>query len=381
MIKEIPKITNSKLIIIKIGSSLLIKNKKFNKKKLNEIILDILELRRKRINIIIVASGAVALGKDYLNVDKSKKTSISEKQALASCGQSLLMKNFIDSFEKKKIKVAQILITSSDTEDRERSLNARDTISILLKSNIIPIINENDSVSNEEIKFGDNDRLAARVAQISNADFLILLSDVDGLYDKDPTVYKKARLIKKVKKIDKKLIETLTSHTNEFGSGGMKTKVQAAQIALNSGCNTIITSGKVKRPITQIIKKSNENFTWFTPKENKSKNNNLFKNWLAGSIKVYGTLVIDDGAYIALKNGASLLPSGVLSVSGKFKSGDIIEIATKNKKVVARGIVSYNFKEAKLISGKKSFQIEKILGYLGKEEIIHRDYMTLENTC
>ena len=274
------------------------------------------------------------------------------------------------------MKVAQILITSSDTEDRERSLNARDTISILLKSDVTPVINENDSVSNEEIKFGDNDRLAARVAQIINADFLILLSDVDGLYDKNPKLHKNAQLIKRINKINEKLFKKLTDETNELGSGGMLTKVKAAKIASNSGCITIISSGKVKRPLSNIIKGTNEKFTWFTTKYYKNKN--LFKSWLAGSINVCGTIMIDDGAYNALKKGASLLPSGVISVKGKFRSGDLIEIVTKNKKVVAKGIVSYNFKETKLISGKKSSQIENILGYIGKDEIIHRDYMTFE---
>ena len=376
MTKLKPNILDAKCIIIKIGSSLLIKKKKFNKEKLNEIILDVYELKKKKIKVIIVASGAVALGSEYLNVQKKKKITISEKQALASCGQSLLMKNFISLFDKRKMKVAQILITSSDTEDRERSLNARDTISILLKSDVTPVINENDSVSNEEIKFGDNDRLAARVAQIINADFLILLSDVDGLYDKNPKLHKNAQLIKRINKINEKLFKKLTDETNELGSGGMLTKVKAAKIASNSGCITIISSGKVKRPLSNIIKGKNEKFTWFTTKYYKNKN--LFKSWLAGSINVCGTIMIDDGAYNALKKGASLLPSGVISVKGKFRSGDLIEIVTKNKKVVAKGIVSYNFKETKLISGKKSSQIENILGYIGKDEIIHRDYMTFE---
>ena len=376
MTKLKPNILDAKCIIIKIGSSLLIKKKKFNKEKLNEIILDVYELKKKKIKVIIVASGAVALGSEYLNVQKKKKITISEKQALASCGQSLLMKNFISLFDKRKMKVAQILITSSDTEDRERSLNARDTISILLKSGVTPVINENDSVSNEEIKFGDNDRLAARVAQIINADFLILLSDVDGLYDKNPKLHKNAQLIKRINKINEKLFKKLTDETNELGSGGMLTKVKAAKIASNSGCITIISSGKVKRPLSNIIKGTNEKFTWFTTKYYKNKN--LFKSWLAGSINVSGTIMIDDGAYNALKKGASLLPSGVISVKGKFRSGDLIEIVTKNKKVVAKGIVSYNFKETKLISGKKSSQIENILGYIGKDEIIHRDYMTFE---
>ena len=376
MTKLKPNILDAKCIIIKIGSSLLIKKKKFNKEKLNEIILDVYELKKKKIKVIIVASGAVALGSEYLNVQKKKKITISEKQALASCGQSLLMKNFISLFDKRKMKVAQILITSSDTEDRERSLNARDTISILLKSGVTPVINENDSVSNEEIKFGDNDRLAARVAQIINADFLILLSDVDGLYDKNPKLHKNAQLIKRINKINEKLFKKLTDETNELGSGGMLTKVKAAKIASNSGCITIISSGKVKRPLSNIIKGTNEKFTWFTTKYYKNKN--LFKSWLAGSINVCGTIMIDDGAYNALKKGASLLPSGVISVKGKFRSGDLIEIVTKNKKVVAKGIVSYNFKETKLISGKKSSQIENILGYIGKDEIIHRDYMTFE---
>ena len=376
MSKNLPNILNSKLLVVKIGSSILIENNCVNIEKLNELLTDIQTLKKLNINIVLVVSGSVALGKEYLKISPQKKNSVPEKQALASCGQSLLMKNFIDSFNKYKLKVAQILLTSNDTEHRESSINARDTITILLNSNVVPIINENDTVSNEEIKFGDNDRLAARVAQILNADQLILLSDVDGLYDKNPKLFKNAKLIKIVENIDDRLIENLSNETNELGSGGMKTKVQAAKIALNSGCDTIISSGRIRRPLQKVIKTPGYKCTWFIA--NKLRRKNMYKNWIAGSLKIFGTLVIDEGAHQALKKGASLLPSGIISVKGKFKSGDIIEVQTKNKKIIARGIVTYSFQEVRLICGKKTSQIEKILGYIGKEEIIHRDYLTFE---
>ena len=361
---------NSKILIIKVGSSLLIKNNKFDNNWFNDFVLDIQLLRKNKIKILIVASGAVSLGREYLGINSKKPLKINEKQACASCGQSLLMNNFIEAFSKKKIKIAQILLTFNDTEERRKNLNARETIETLINSLVIPVINENDTIATEELRFGDNDRLAARVAQIINADNLILLSDVNGLYDSNPKNNSKAKLIKLIRKIDKKIIKMGTDETNLYGSGGMKTKIEAAQIAMNSGCNTFIFSGKGNRPIKKVIENPGKNGTWFIPLK---KVKSSFKRWLASSIKIFGKIIIDKGAVDALNKGSSLLPSGVLDVLGNFKRGDIVEVYSKDDYFIGKGIIAYDFVEAKMILGKKTSQIESIIGYIGRDELIHRD--------
>ena len=366
----------SKIIVIKIGSSILIKNDIFNETKLKEILEDIRVFLKKKKKVILVASGAVPMGIKYIKSKNNEKLTIKQKQALASCGQSLLMRNFLKVFDNSKLKVAQILLTLGDTDDRKRSLQARDTLNTLLKLNVIPVINENDSIANEELKIGDNDRLAARVAQIISADLLILLSEVDGLYDRNPKNNPKARLVKKVKNIDPELMKMVDNNISKYGSGGMKTKIQAAEITMNCGCDTVICSGLEKRSLKKIINDEQFPSTWFMAKKNRQKN--YFKNWLAGSIKLHGKIIIDEGAFNALKKGASLLPSGVIAATGKFKTGDILEIAIRNKKIIGKGIVSYDYKEVKLILGKNSNQIEEILGYISSDELIHRDNMIIK---
>ena len=359
-------------IVIKIGSSLLINQNKFNSNWLSNFIDDLIFLTKKKKKIVIVASGAVSLGKKYLNI-KKKKISIEMKQACAACGQVILMRNFMNSFEKKKMKVAQILLTFSDTEDRRKSLNSRETIKSLVDLGIIPVINENDTVATDELKFGDNDRLAARVAQVINADLLVLLSDVDGLYDKNPKLNKDANLIKEISEITSKTFKMATSETNDYGSGGMFTKIQAAEIAFTFGCDTLIMKGNQKNPIKNFEK--NKNGTLFKSPIKKKKVS--FKNWLGGSINISGSVKIDEGAIKALKLGASLLPSGVKKISGNFAKGDIIEILNDNGKKLGRGISYYDSHELNLIKGKKSIYIKDTLGYEGREEIIHRDYLFL----
>lgn len=359
-------------IVIKIGSSLLINQNKFNSNWLSNFIDDLIFLTKKKKKIVIVASGAVSLGKKYLNI-KKKKISIEMKQACAACGQVILMRNFMNSFEKKKMKVAQILLTFSDTEDRRKSLNSRETIKSLVDLSIIPVINENDTVATDELKFGDNDRLAARVAQVINADLLVLLSDVDGLYDKNPKLNKDANLIREISEISSKTFKMATSETNDYGSGGMFTKIQAAEIAFTFGCDTLIMKGNQKNPIKNFEK--NKNGTLFKSPIKKKKVS--FKNWLGGSINISGSVKIDEGAIKALKLGASLLPSGVKKISGNFAKGDIIEILNDNGKKLGRGISYYDSHELNLIKGKKSIYIKDTLGYEGREEIIHRDYLFL----
>ena len=250
--KKLQLIKNAKRIVIKIGSSLLIDNGKFNYKWLRSLVEDINSFLNKT-QIIIVASGAVSLGKSYLKFN-SHKINLNMKQAFAACGQIFLMNNFIKVFEENKKKVAQILLTFSDTENRRRSLNSRETIKSLLLSDVIPIINENDTVATDELKFGDNDRLAARVAQIVEADLLILLTDVKGLFNKNPKYNEDAKLIETVTKIDPSIYKMATSQTNSYGSGGMFTKIQAAEIAGSYGCNTLIFQGNIDNPLKNLRK-------------------------------------------------------------------------------------------------------------------------------
>ena len=369
MIKTV-SLLSSKVLVIKIGSSLLIKKNSFNSNWLDNFSSEVNFLKKKKLKVIVVASGSVSLGKKYLGIKDSKILKINEKQACAACGQSLLMNYFIRFFKKKNLKVAQILLTFSETEDRRKNLNIRETINTLLDSGVIPVINENDSIATDELKFGDNDRLAARVGQITDADTLVLLSDVEGLFDSNPFKNKKAKLIPFIHEIDDKIKKMATRETNVYGSGGMSTKIEAAQIAMNFGCNTLICSGKKRFPIKGVINNQNKSGTWFLSKK---KNYSHFKRWLASSIQIFGHIIIDDGALDALNEGSSLLPSGVVEVEGDFFRGDIVEVRSKKDQLIGKGVISYDSSESKLIIGKKTSQIESILGYIGRDEIIHRD--------
>ena len=371
--KKTPSFLNSNKLVIKVGSSLLIKNNKFNTAWLISLIEDLKYLKKNRVKFILVVSGAVSLGSKYLKIKKSK-LALNQKQAFAACGQVILMRNFMMCFQKYNFNVAQILLTYSDTEDRKKSLNSKETINTLIESNVIPIINENDTVATEELKFGDNDRLAARVAQIFGAKNLILLSDVDGLYDKNPQKNKNARFIPFVNEISHDIQKMASNDTNSFGSGGMQTKIQASEIATSFGCNTLICSGIEKNPIKKYLK--SKKGTWFISKKNTISS---FKSWLAGTIKVLGSLTIDNGAYKALLNGASLLPSGIKKISGKFYRGDIIEIILLNGNKIGKGISYYDSEEIRKIKGKNSADISTILGYMGREEVIHRDNLNLND--
>ena len=293
---------NSKIIVIKIGSSLLIdENQKVREKWLFEFTTDIKNLLNQNKKIVIVSSGAIAMGCKKLRLSK-KNLKLEKSQAIASIGQILLMNLFSETFLRKKINISQILLTLEDTEQRRRALNAKRTFENLFQLNIIPIVNENDSTATSEIKYGDNDRLAARVAQITGADSLILLSDVNGLYTKNPKINKDAKLLKEVKNINKNIEQIATKSTNEHGTGGMKTKIDAAKICLLSGCKMVIANGLPIRPIKKIIDQNN--CTWFLPNISKL---DARKKWIISSIAPKGELIIDDGAKQALKRGKSLL--------------------------------------------------------------------------
>ena len=358
-------INKAKKIVIKIGSSTIVDKKgNFKKKWLLSLINDIKKLKKKNQDVVLVSSGAIALGQNYLKI-KNKKVKLEMSQAVASVGQIHLINEFQKLFEKSKIKIGQILITPDDTEQRRRALNARRTFENLFKLGAVPIVNENDTTATSEIKYGDNDRLAARVAQIIGADLLIILSDVDGLYK---TVSNKKSLIKKVEIIDGDIFSLVNKKFNTYGSGGMLTKLEAAKICMNSGCNMLIANGNMLNPIEQIIKK--KLFTWFVPKIS---NLDARKKWIISSLFSAAKIYIDQGASKALKSGKSLLPSGVIKVAGTFKKGDNILIVDNNGVDIARALSSFTSNEIDKIKGLQSNQIENILGYSSKSEIIHKD--------
>ena len=361
---------NSKIIVIKIGSSLLVdQDKKVRKKWLSSFAKDIQKLKSNNQKVVIVSSGAIALGCKKMNYNK-QNLKLDKSQAIASIGQIELMNLFSETFSKYKLNISQILLTLDDTEERRRSMNAKRTFENLFKLNFIPIVNENDTIATSEIKYGDNDRLASRVAQITNADTLILLSDVDGLYTKNPKKFKNAKLIKKVNNLDRDIKNISLKGTTKLGSGGMNTKIEAAKICNLAGCNMVIANGLHLNPINQIENKNN--CTWFLSKISKL---HARKKWIISSVSPKGELVIDDGAKKALGRGNSLLAAGIKKVLGKFNKGDHIKILDSKKKEIARGLSSFASEEINQIIGCHSNEIQKILGYISKSEVVHKDDM------
>jgi glutamate 5-kinase len=361
---------NSKIIVIKIGSSLLInENKLIRSKWLYEFSKDIKDLLNQNKKVVIVSSGAISMGCKKLKLNK-KNLKLDKSQAIASIGQIELMNLFSKIFLRKKINISQILLTLEDTEQRRRALNAKRTFENLFQLNFVPIVNENDSIATSEIKYGDNDRLASRVAQILNADSLILLSDVNGLYTKNPKINKNAKLLKEIKKINKDIENIATKSISEHGTGGMKTKIDAAKICLLSGCKMAIANGLPIRPIKKIMDQNN--CTWFLPNISKL---DARKKWIISSISPKGELIIDEGAKQALTKGKSLLAAGVKKVLGKFNKGDHIKIVDKNNNDCARGLSSFSSEEIIKIMGHHSNEIESLLGYISKSEVVHKDDM------
>jgi len=360
-------IEDSKKIVLKLGSSTVVDSKgTFKKKWVTSLIKDIKKYGKNK-NFVIVSSGAIALGQKYLKI-KKKKIKLEMSQAIAAVGQIHLAGEFQKLFDKYKVKTGQILISPDDTEQRRRAINVRRTFDNLFKLKAIPIVNENDSTATAEIKYGDNDRLAARVAQIIGADILIIFSDVDGLYDKS----KAKKIVKNIELIDDKITSLIEKTKNNYGSGGIITKLDAAKICMNSGSHMFIANGKKNNPISNMIK--NEKYTHFFPKISSL---DAKKKWIVGSLTSNGTIKIDFGASKALRNGKSLLAAGVTRVDGFFNKGENVLIIDQNNIQLARGLSSFSSVEINKIKGKQSKEIEKILGYLSKTEIIHKDDMVL----
>jgi glutamate 5-kinase len=360
-------IENSNIIVLKLGSSTVVDSKgKFKKKWVTSLIKDIKYFGKNK-KFVIVSSGAIALGQKYLKISK-KKIKLDMNQAIAAVGQIHLASEFQKLFEKYKIKTGQILISPDDTEQRRRALNVRRTFDNLFKLNAVPIVNENDTTATTEIKYGDNDRLAARVAQIIGADTLIILSDVDGLYDKS----KQKKIVTTVHKIDQNITSLMEDKKNVYGSGGISTKLDAAKICMNSGCHMFISNGRKDNPIKNMLK--NKVYTHFKPKIS---NLDAKKKWIIGSLSSSGIIFVDQGASRALNNGKSLLAAGVTKITGSFNKGDNVLIVDQNNKHLARGLASFNSDEINKIKGKQSKDMEKILGYLSKSEIIHKNDMVM----
>ena len=367
-------IQKSKRIVIKIGSALLIdKNKGGLKNKwLETLALDICNLIKLKKEVVVVSSGSIALGKKQLEL-KSNLT-LDEKQAAAATGQISLAHAWKEVMQGHGLNVAQILLAPDDTETRRKHLNARATLIKLLELGVIPVINENDTVSTEEIKFGDNDRLAARVAQMCSADLLILLSDINGLYSSDPNKNKNATLVSEITEISREIEAMAGPAHSKISSGGMITKIEAAKISMNAGCHMIICDGRLDNPLLKLHD-SQTVFSWFKAKDNPL---NLRKQWISGALQVKGKITIDDGATKAITKGYSILPAGIVSTEGVYEKGDLIKIIDQNKTFIGTGLTHFNNSEVELIKGSKSENIETILGYRGKDEVVHRDDLVIE---
>lgn len=368
-------LSDSRRMVIKIGSALLVdvETGDLRQKWLESICQDIAQLRNNGTDVIIVSSGAIALGRKRLGLS-GRKLSLAEKQACAATGQSRLTQAYERALGTHGIITAQALLTLNDTENRRRWLNARLTLETLLGLKAVPIINENDTVATDEIRYGDNDRLAARTAQMLGADRLILLSDIDGLYTKDPRHHSDAKHLP--------LVETLTpailamggapNEEAQMGTGGMATKLLAARIAVEAGCHMCIMNGTDRHPLQRI--QDGAKVTWFKARENPV---SARRQWIKGSLKPRGTLVIDSGAVKALASGKSLLAAGILEAKGSYSKGDALSICDIEGTEKARGLTAYSAKETRAILGLNSSDIGKILGYENGGAVIHRDNMVL----
>jgi glutamate 5-kinase len=360
-------------VVIKVGSALLVDaaSGRLNRAWLETLVADVVRLRRQGKDVVLVSSGAIALGRRHLDLPKGPLR-LEESQAAAAVGQIRLAHAYKELLEQWDLRVAQVLLTLEDSEQRQRYLNARATLTALLARGAVPVINENDTVATAEIRYGDNDRLAARVAQMISADCVILLSDIDGLYTADPHHDPKAEFIPLVREITAEIEAMGGESASDMGLGGMTTKIIAARIAVAAGCHFCIAAGAPRHPVRRIEQGGRS--TWFRPSASPVA---ARKQWIAGTLKPAGVLRVDDGAARALRAGKSLLPAGVTAVQGRFERGDTVSVQSADGRELARGIVAYSDSDALRIIGRRSAEIPALLGFAGRDELIHRDDLVL----
>ena len=365
---------NAKRIVVKIGSSLLVDGASGTLKAdwLAALADDIAALRAAGKDVIVVSSGAIALGRNVLKLPKGA-LKLEDSQAAASVGQIDLAHAYEEAFRARSLVAAQVLLTLGDTEERRRYLNARNTMTTLLKLGAVPVVNENDTVATTEIRYGDNDRLAARVASMMSADCLVLLSDVDGLYTAPPGAGVNGRRLEEVTDITPEIEAMAGDVGSELSKGGMVTKIEAAKIAVAAGTHMVIASGRVMHALEPLSRRGTG--TWFIARQDPVTSR---KRWIAGTLVPRGAFTVDQGAAKALASGKSLLPAGVTKVEGSFERGDAVVIRNGEGIEIGRGLTAYDHEEAKAIIGRKSGEIEEILGYFGRAELIHRDDMVLQ---
>ena len=363
----------SRRIVVKVGSALLVDRDsgRINRSWLETLIEDLLRLRARGQEVILVSSGAIALGRRELRL-ASGTLKLEESQAAAAVGQIRLAHAYKELLEEKGVIVAQVLLTLEDSERRRRYLNARATLEALLALRALPVINENDTVATAEIRYGDNDRLAARVAQMTGADCLVLLSDVEGLFSADPNKEPSAEFIHSVGHITARIEAMAGSSWSGVGSGGMASKIVAAKIAVAAGCHLCIAAGHPKHPLGRV--EEGARCTWFVPTSTPAA---ARKQWIAGTLKPAGAITIDAGALKALRDGKSLLPAGVVATRGRFDRGDTVSVLGPDGAEFARGICAYSDSDATRILGRRSGEIESLLGFRGRDEMIHRDDLAI----
>jgi glutamate 5-kinase len=373
MSRKTPSLADFRRIVVKVGSSLLVDAEAGGVKEawLASLATDIAKLHADKRDILVVSSGAIALGRAVLKLPKGALR-LEDSQAAAAVGQIALARTWSEALGRHGIGAGQVLVTLGDTEERRRYLNARNAIAKLLEWRAIPVINENDTVATDEIRYGDNDRLAARVATMASADVLVLLSDVDGLYDAPPDRNAGAKLIPLVERITPQIEAVAGTAASELSRGGMVTKIEAAKIATTGGTHLVIASGRIDNPLGAIMRGAP--CTWFLTPANPVTSR---KKWIAGSLEPKGTLTIDAGAVAALRRGKSLLPAGVIRVDGQFSRGDAVVIRGPDTAEIGRGLVAYDADDAAKIKGRSSADIPGILGFSGRVEMVHRDDMVL----
>lgn len=362
-------LSSAKRVVVKIGSALLVESGLPARAWLTTLAADIAAMRAAGQQVLLVSSGAIALGRTALGLERTFR--LEHKQAAAAVGQARLIDAYQEAFAPHDIVVAQALLTADDTERRRRWLNARATLETVLDLGGVPIINENDTVATAEIRYGDNDRLAARVAQMIGADILILLSDIDGLYESDPRSKPGARFIAEVHEITPE-IEAMAGGAGALGSGGMRTKIEAARIATSAGCTVAITRGATDHALAAL--RDGGRATWFRAHSTPLA---AYKAWIAGTLTPRGSLIVDDGAATALCAGKSLLASGVREVRGAFEKGDAVRVQTLEGAEIARGLIRYDADDAQKIRGLKSAEIASALGYDAGAALVHADDLVL----